>query len=148
MPGRKRCRKFFAELPAYPGVVEFTPEELEALRLADIEGLTQVEAAERMGVSQPTFHRILKEARRKASMAIVGGARVNVYGEVSRVFLCDECGYSWKEPFSPSLSEVVCPRCGAVFGRRRRGRGGRGKGRSRGRRRGVCGVDEGGSAGD
>ncbi len=125
MPGRRRCRRFFAELPAYPGVVEFSPEELEALRLADIEGLTQVEAAERMGVSQPTFHRILKEARRKASMVIVGGASVNVYGDVSRVFFCNECGYSWKEPFSSSIGDVICPRCGnpVVFtprGRRRR----------------------------
>jgi predicted DNA-binding protein (UPF0251 family) len=35
------------------------PEELEALRLADLEGLSQVEAAGRMGVSRSTFQRIL-----------------------------------------------------------------------------------------
>ncbi len=124
---RRRCRRFFSEFPAFPGVVEFTPEELEALRLADIEGLTQVEAAEKMGISQPTFHRILKEARRKASMAIVGGATVNVYGDVFRVFVCSECGYSWKVPFSAELDRVECPKCGNVlffeFPRRRRRRG-------------------------
>ncbi len=129
MPGRRRCRRIFAEFPAYPGVVEFLPEELEALRLADIEGMTQIEAAERMGVSQPTFHRILKEARRKASIAIVGGASVNVNGDVSRIFVCRECGYTWKEPFTVNVGEVSCPRCGklleipSIRGRRRRRRG-------------------------
>ncbi|RUM34562.1 MAG: hypothetical protein DSY33_01885 [Archaeoglobus sp.] len=128
MPGRRRCRRLYAEFPAYPGLVEFTPEELEALKLADIEGLTQVEAADKMGVSQPTFHRILREARRKASMAIVGGTSVAVCGEVIRIFTCENCGYTWKEPFKLSIKDVVCPRCGSsilpVTRRRRRGRRG------------------------
>ncbi len=125
---RRRCRRFFSEFPAYPGIVEFTPEELEALRLSDIEGLTQIEAAERMGVSQPTFHRILKEARRKASIAVVGGASINVFGDISRVVVCRECGYSWKIPFSAELGAVSCPKCGKILNfefrgrRRRRGR--------------------------
>ena len=36
---------------------------LEALRLADLEGLYQEAAAERMGVSRPTFARVLTRAR-------------------------------------------------------------------------------------
>ncbi len=46
-------------------------DELEALRLADLEGLYQEAAAERMGVSRPTFARILARARQAVARAIV-----------------------------------------------------------------------------
>lgn len=46
-------------------------DELEALRLADLEGLYQEAAAERMGVSRPTFARILARARAAVARAIV-----------------------------------------------------------------------------
>jgi uncharacterized protein len=48
-------------------------EELEALRLADLEGLTQAEAAGQMGVSRSTFQRILARARQQVSLALVEG---------------------------------------------------------------------------
>lgn len=48
-------------------------DELEALRLADLEGLYQEEAAARMNVSRPTFGRIISEARRKVADAIING---------------------------------------------------------------------------
>ena len=47
-------------------------DELEALRLADLEGLYQEAAAERMGVSRPTFARILARARSVVARALVG----------------------------------------------------------------------------
>ena len=46
-------------------------DELEALRLADYEGLYQEAAAERMGVSRPTFARILDRARSIVARALV-----------------------------------------------------------------------------
>lgn len=46
-------------------------DELEALRLADLEGLYQEAAAERMGVSRPTFARILGRARSAVARALV-----------------------------------------------------------------------------
>jgi hypothetical protein len=46
-------------------------DELEALRLADVEGLYQEAAAQRMGVSRPTFARILARARSAAATALV-----------------------------------------------------------------------------
>ena len=46
-------------------------DELEALRLADYEGLYQEAAAERMGVSRPTFARILDRARSVVARALV-----------------------------------------------------------------------------
>lgn len=46
-------------------------DELEALRLADLEGLYQASAAERMGVSRPTFARILARARATVARALL-----------------------------------------------------------------------------
>jgi predicted DNA-binding protein (UPF0251 family) len=47
-------------------------DELEALRLADLEGLYQEAAAERMGVSRPTFARILARGHATVADALVG----------------------------------------------------------------------------
>ncbi len=55
-------------------------EELEAIRLKDFKGLDQIEAAKEMDVSQPTFHRILGEARRKVATALVKGMAIKIYG--------------------------------------------------------------------
>ena len=46
-------------------------DELEALRLADLEGLYQETAAARMGVSRPTFARILARARKAVARALI-----------------------------------------------------------------------------
>ena len=61
-------------------VEELRLDELEALRLADLEGLYQEAAAERMGVSRPTFARILARARSAVARALVE-ERVLVVGE-------------------------------------------------------------------
>jgi predicted DNA-binding protein (UPF0251 family) len=47
--------------------VVMTLDEFEALRLADLEGLYQEQAAAQMKVSRPTFSRIIESARRKTS---------------------------------------------------------------------------------
>ncbi len=60
--------------------VPLLQEELEALRLADLEGLTQQEAAGRMGVSRSTFQRIVTQARRQVALALVGGHALQVEG--------------------------------------------------------------------
>jgi uncharacterized protein len=49
------------------------PDELEALRLAHLEGLSQSEAAGRMEVSRSTFQRTLDRAHRQVSLALVEG---------------------------------------------------------------------------
>ncbi len=46
-------------------------DELEALRLCDLEGLTQEEAGRQMDVSRGTIQRILTSARRKCAEALV-----------------------------------------------------------------------------
>jgi predicted DNA-binding protein (UPF0251 family) len=60
--------------------VVVTLDELEALRLADLEGLYQEEAAKRMQVSRPTFARIVEAARRKVADALIGGKALRLEG--------------------------------------------------------------------
>ncbi len=60
--------------------VAIATDELEAIRLKDLQGLSQEEAAEKMGISQPTFHRLVKEARRKVADALVNGKAIRIQG--------------------------------------------------------------------
>jgi predicted DNA-binding protein (UPF0251 family) len=60
--------------------IPLTLDGLEALRLADLQGLYQEEAARRMGVSRATFARILAEARRAIAEALVEGKALDVSG--------------------------------------------------------------------
>lgn len=62
--------------------VALTLDELEALRLADLEGLYQEEAADRMKISRPTFGRIVESARRKVADALAHGKALRVQGGV------------------------------------------------------------------
>jgi uncharacterized protein len=59
-------------------------EGLEALRLADAEALEHAEAARRMGVSRPTFSRLLAEARRIVAGALVNGWALRIDGGAYR----------------------------------------------------------------
>ncbi|MFZ5797859.1 MAG: DUF134 domain-containing protein [Desulfobulbaceae bacterium] len=49
-------------------------DELEVLRLCDLEGMVQEEAGQRMGVSRGTAQRLLASARKKTAQALVEGA--------------------------------------------------------------------------
>lgn len=65
--------------------IALTLDELEALRLADMEGLYQEAAARQMGVSRQTFGRIVTEARKKTATALVTGAAIEIRGGNVRV---------------------------------------------------------------
>lgn len=58
------------------GEVGLMPDEIEALKLYDLDGLDQNAAAKSMKISQPTFARILKESRKKISDAILNGKSI------------------------------------------------------------------------
>ena len=60
--------------------VAMTLDEFEAIRLADREGLQQEEAALRMGISRPTFGRILAAARAKLAETVVCGKALLIEG--------------------------------------------------------------------
>lgn len=71
---KPRCRHFSAKECNEGDTIHLLHEELEALYLMDSRGLYQADAAEQMGVSRPTFARILKNAREKVTMMLVTGA--------------------------------------------------------------------------
>jgi uncharacterized protein len=66
-----------------PGSLEetvLTMEEFEAVRLKDLEELDQEDCAQRMGVSRPTFARVLDKARWKLADAVVSGKSFRIEG--------------------------------------------------------------------
>lgn len=52
---------------------ELAQDELEAIRLVDLEGLYQEQAAEQMGVSRQTLGNVLKRAHSKIAEALIEG---------------------------------------------------------------------------
>ena len=67
--------------PALEGQsISLMPDEIELIRLIDLEGLEQEEAAEKLGVSRKTAWRDLHEARRKIADALVNGKGIEMAG--------------------------------------------------------------------
>jgi len=89
--------------------VNLTVDELEVIRLADLEGLYQEDAAKLMNVSRQTLGRILESAHMKIADALVHGKALSIEG--GHVELAGPAG----------------PGCAAPGG----GRRGRGRGRCR-----------------
>ena len=58
--------------------IDLKADELEALRLSDLHGLSQNQASMRMEISQPTFNRILSSARKKIARAVVAGKALRI----------------------------------------------------------------------
>jgi len=119
MPRPRRCRRV-GRLPQSSyykprGIplsvlehVNLAVDELEAIRLADLEGLYQEDAAKRMNVSRQTLGRILASAHMKIADALVHGKALSIEGG------------------PVELAGPVEPGCAAADGGRR------------GRRRGRC----------
>ena len=53
-------------------------DELEAMRLTDLEGLYQADAAEKMGVSRQTIGNILNSVHRKVADALLNGKALRI----------------------------------------------------------------------
>lgn len=71
--------------PVGPGALELeevvmTLDEFEAMRLADLDGLYQEQAAEQMSVSRPTFSRIIDSAHRKMADVLAHGKALRIEG--------------------------------------------------------------------
>ncbi|MGI5841201.1 MAG: DUF134 domain-containing protein [Patescibacteria group bacterium] len=58
--------------------IEIFPDELEALKLHDVDGLDQVTSSEKMKVSQPTFARILDKTYKKIADALINGKAIRI----------------------------------------------------------------------
>ncbi len=60
--------------------IGLTLDEFEAVRLADLEGLYQEDAAKKMAVSRQTFGNIVGSARKKIADALVNGKALKISG--------------------------------------------------------------------
>lgn len=135
------CRRFFPETGSDAPAVTLGLDMLEALRLADAEGLPQEEAARQMEISPPTFCRLLAEARRRVAQALTRGLPLVMEGGPVRLRCPDHAGGHGhhgghghgqqrdgeeRAPGTATQAEVPCPPA--------RPRGGHGFGHGRGRR--------------
>jgi len=59
-------------------VAALTHEEVEALRLRNIEDMDQVDAAKKMNTSQSTYQRILSSAYKKITDALINGKAISI----------------------------------------------------------------------
>jgi predicted DNA-binding protein (UPF0251 family) len=92
-----------------------TVDEFEAIRLADIEGMYQEEAAEQMNVSRQTFGNIVKAAHHKIADALINGKAIKIKGGAYQMaemkkFRCCECSYVWETAYGTGRP-VECPNC-------------------------------------
>jgi uncharacterized protein len=114
MPGSNYFKPRGIPLSTLEEVV-ISVDEFEAIRLADLKGLYQEQAAERMKVSRQTFGRIIESAHKKVAEVLVTGKALKIEGgEVEmtsmRKFRCDDCRHSWDIQHE-SGKPGSCPAC-------------------------------------
>ncbi len=103
--------------------VKLTIDEREAIRLADLLGLSYEEAGSEMGISRATFGRIVQRARGIIADALINGKAINVEGgnftfvETPRKFICLDCDREWEEPCGTGRPDG-CPGCRSMQFRR------------------------------
>jgi uncharacterized protein len=92
--------------------IEIKIDEFEAIRLRDYLDIQQKKSAELMGISQPTFHRILTSARKKISEALIDGKKIAIVGEdyftSKNRYICNDCGFEW---IKHDKTYEKCPDC-------------------------------------
>jgi predicted DNA-binding protein (UPF0251 family) len=126
--------------------VELTIDELETLRLSNLEKLSQADAALKMNIHQSTFQRTLTRAREKITDALVNGKAIKIHGGDYRmpggdgtgpmgsgrgrgtmggtfaagpggVCKCPSCGYELPHVTGQPCNERKCPKCGNLMTR-------------------------------
>ena len=95
--------------------INLTIDEFEAIRLADLEGLYQEDAADKMKVSRQTFGNIIASAHKKIAEAIVKAKALKIEGGVytmtgMRRFKCYGCNHEWEIAYGLGRPNE-CPQC-------------------------------------
>ncbi len=93
-------------------------EELEAMRLVDLEELQQEQAAVKMGISRKALWTELQNARKKVTGALTSGRAIEIKGgnymlDLKRKFECYNCQHEWEEAFGTGRPDT-CPVCESV----------------------------------
>ena len=122
--------------------IVLTVDEMEAMRLADLEGMYQEQAAGQMNISRQTFGRVIESARRKVAQALCRGQAIRIEGGVVEVvsmrrFQCYECEHVWELPYGTGRPQE-CPKCLSANIHRAAEDRGCGGGQGRGTGRGRC----------
>lgn len=97
-----------------------TIDELEALRLKDLEGIDQQQCADQMGIAQSTLQRILANARKKLTEAVIKGNALRIEGgsySVTDRITCKRCHHGWRRNIlynkrGRTGDQRECPSCG------------------------------------
>ncbi len=124
--------------------VEITIDELETMRLSNIEKLGQEEAARKMGIHQSTFQRALARAKEKVTDALVNGKAIKIHGGdytmpggdgtgpmgqglgrgrmggpsaagPGGVCICPKCKYETAHIRGQPCNQRKCPKCGSLM---------------------------------
>lgn len=89
-------------------------EELEAMRLKDVEELSQQDAAERMGISRQTFQNIIDSGRKKVASALFEGMCIEIVGGnhvlADCYMKCTSCDEVYEVAYIDD--KHICPECG------------------------------------
>ncbi|MBW2995439.1 DUF134 domain-containing protein [Candidatus Woesearchaeota archaeon] len=112
-------------------------DEFEAIRLKDFEGMDQEPAAKKMNISQPTFNRLIRGARKKLADAIVQGKAIRIeggsykmvqerpgmgrgrggrgmgFGGPATTCRCSNCGHEQQKQRGVPCVTLKCTKCGA-----------------------------------
>jgi len=91
-------------------------EEIEAMRLKDVEGLEQEECAKKMHISRSTFAGELNSGRQKIADALIHGKAIKIQGnkfEIAKRRFRYVDGHEREIPFEEiiSTSSILCPAC-------------------------------------
>ncbi len=99
-------------------VIVLSDVELDCLKYADLDDEKQTDSASKMSISQPSFSRHLKIARRKIVDALINGKALSIetghYPVIkTRFFKCIRCNHSWGLSVGTGRPES-CPECGST----------------------------------
>lgn len=141
-------RKILRKIGFYPEITYFKPagvplrnleevvlplDEVEAIRLSDLDDLDQIDAAQKMNISRVTFLRILHSAHKKIAESLIYGKAIKMKGGDVIMPNLDGTGPQGQGPktsqgqgWGPKRGqglggseECVCPKCGEVLAHRR-----------------------------
>lgn len=135
-PKIKRTIRFFPEITYFkpagiplrnlPEVI-LSMDEMEAIRLAELEDMDQEEAAKKMNISRITFLRILHSAHKKIAESLIYGKAIRMRGGDYTMPNLDGTGPLGQGPRTGrgrgqrfvgrgqglgGTAECVCPKCG------------------------------------
>ncbi len=108
---------FANEDPSFEESIILTISEFESMRLKHYLNLDQKTAADEMGISQPTFSRILESAHQKTTQALIEGKNIKIFGGIFDYkvkfigYGCIDCNHEWEDASASKDKKINCVNC-------------------------------------